>query len=58
LRAFAANAGRRPYKLTPARERRILQLLERGWTQPRVAQKFKISLRTVARIVKRNREEV
>jgi len=28
LRALAANGGRRPWKLTPARERRILQLLE------------------------------
>jgi hypothetical protein len=37
LRAFAANAGRRPYKLTPERERRILQLLESGWTHPRLA---------------------
>jgi len=58
LRAFAANAGRRPWKLTPARERRILQLLERGWTHLRVAEKFGISLRTVVRIVRRHREEV
>ena len=58
LRAFAKNAGRRPWKLTLARERRILELLTSGWTHPRVAEKFGISLRTVGRIVKRNREGV
>jgi DNA-binding NarL/FixJ family response regulator len=57
LRAFAANAGRRPYKLTPTRERRILQRLGSGWTHPRLAEKFGISLRTVGRIVRQNREK-
>lgn len=58
LRAFAKNAGRRPWKLTPARERRILALVQSGWTHPRVAAKFGISLRTVGRIIARNRGEV
>jgi hypothetical protein len=57
LRAFAENSGRRPWKLTPARERRTLQLLESGWTHPRLAEKFGIRPRTVGRIVRRNREK-
>lgn len=57
LRDFAKNAGRRP-KLSPGEERRILALVDRGWTHPDVAAKFGISPRTVGRIVARNREEV
>jgi DNA-binding NarL/FixJ family response regulator len=57
LRAFAENAGRRP-KLSPREEGRILTLLENGWTHPRIAEKFGISLRTLGRIVARNRGEV
>lgn len=58
LRAFAENAGRRPYKLTPARERRILAFVGKGWTHTRIAAEFGISLRTVGRVVARNRSEV
>jgi DNA-binding NarL/FixJ family response regulator len=54
LRAFAQSAGRRP-KLSLSEERRILALIGDGWTHPRVAAKFGISLRTVGRIVRRNR---
>lgn len=57
-RGLGKNAGRHAWKLTPARERRILALIESGWTHPRVAERFGISLRSVERIIARKREEV
>ena len=55
LRAFAKNAGRKPWKLTPARGRSILTHLAKGWTHPRIAAKFGVSLRTIGRVVARQK---
>ena len=56
LRAFAENAGRRPWKITPEVKRRILAMLGQGRTQAEVARRFGMSLRTVGRLKARNRE--
>jgi DNA-binding NarL/FixJ family response regulator len=56
LRAFAKNAGRKPWKLTPTRERSILAHVAKGWTHPRIAAKFQVSLRTIGRVVARQKQ--
>lgn len=57
LRAFAATGGRQPWKLTPAVQRRILEMLNQGRKHQEIADKFDVSLRAIGRLVARQRQK-
>ena len=56
LRAFAENAGRRPWKITPKVRERILAMIAKGRNHQEIADRFGITLRSIGRVVARNRK--
>ena len=50
LREFARNAGRKPWKITPAVRQYILARLEQGRPHREIAAEFGISLRAIGRL--------
>ncbi len=56
LRMFAKNAGRKPWKITPAVRRRILARTAAGAKHEEVAKQFDVSLRAIGRLVAREKQ--
>jgi DNA invertase Pin-like site-specific DNA recombinase len=55
LRAFAANAGRRPYKLIGKHLKRLREMLAKGKSHAEISRQLGISLRTIGRYVANER---
>ena len=55
IRAWGKQGGRPP-RLTSAARQRILEHLANGWSHARIAAKFGVSLRTIGRLVARERQ--
>ena len=58
LRAFAENAGRRPWKITPKVRKRILGMIAEGRKHREIAEQFGVSLRAIGRLVAETKGEL
>jgi DNA invertase Pin-like site-specific DNA recombinase len=56
LRAFASNAGRRPYKLVGNTVRRLGAMLAAGKSHAEISKRLGLSLRTIGRVVARQKQ--
>jgi hypothetical protein len=56
LRAFASDAGRRPYKLVGNALRRLRTMLAAGKSHAEISKRLGLSLRTIGRVVARQRQ--